>query len=211
MKIIEKGDRILLISPHPDDVEFGCGGTIYQFRQDITTKLLVLSNRFRTRGETENEKEQKSAASILGINDIQFENFPIRFFSSSENRDKIRLLVTKVCEEFKPDLIFIPALNETMQDHSSLAEEVIRVIRNISIIGYEVIKHNRYFRPNVFITISKESLLKKIEAISCYKGQSSKSYFDKEIIESLAITRASALGTKGYAEAFEIYNLVQKT
>jgi len=208
MKIIEKGDRVLLISAHPDDIEFGCGGTIYQYRKEITTKLLVLSDRSISNGEMNNKKEQKNAGQILGINNIQFENIQIRFLPSLENRNKIRMLVMKICEEFNPNLIFIPTVNDTHQDHNALAEEVIRVIRNVSIIGYEAIKHNRHFKPNAFIKISKESLIRKQEAIMCFKDQNKKYYFDSKIIESLATIRASEFGNKGYAEAFEVYNLI---
>jgi len=210
MKLIEKGDRILLISAHPDDVELGCGGAIYQNRKDITTKLLVLSNRFSSNGEIDNEKEQTKAGKILGINDIQFEDIQDKFFPSLENRDQIRNLVTKVCNEFKPSLIFLPGINETHQDHSAIAEEVVRVIRDISILGYEITKHNRHFEPNTFIKITKKALEQKTKATLCYKGQNKKYYFDKKVIESLATMRASTFGYIGYAEAFELYNLIQK-
>jgi len=97
-----------------------------------------------------------------------------------------------------------------MQDHSALTEEVIRIIRDISIIGYEVIKHNRNFQPNSFFSISKEALERKIEAINCFKGQNQKYYFDEKIIKSLATLRAAEFGQSGFGEAFEVYNLIQK-
>ena len=77
MEIIQKGDKILLISPHPDDIELGAGGVIHKFKDKINTKLLVLSNRYKTRGETNNSNEQEQAASILGIQDIQLNELPI--------------------------------------------------------------------------------------------------------------------------------------
>lgn len=208
MEIIQKGDKILLISPHPDDIELGAGGVIHKFKDKINTKLLVLSNRYKTRGETNNSNEQEQAASILGIQDIQFHEFPIRFFDSAEIRDKIRLLVTETCESFKPDLILCPAVNETMQDHKVVAEEVTRIIRNTTILGYEVMKHNRYFLPKIFVEISRESLEEKIKALSCFKAQTQKYYFDKKVIEALATVRAANANFLGYAEAFEMYNMI---
>ena len=208
MEIIQKGTKILLISPRPDDIEFGAGGVLHKFKDQVDTKLLVLSNRYKTRGETNNSNEQERAASILGVQDIQFHDFPIRFFDSPEIRDKIRFLVTETCESFKPDLILSPSVNETMQDHKVVAEEVTRIIRNTTILGYEVIKHNRFFLPRVFVEISKESLDQKINALSCFKGQIQKYYFDKKVIEALATIRAANANFLGYAEAFEMYNMV---
>ena len=198
----------MLISPHPDDIEFGAGGVLHKFKDQINTKLLVLSNRYKTRGETNNSNEQEQAASILGIQDIQFHEFPIRFFDSAEIRDKIRLLVSETCESFKPDLILCPGVNETMQDHKVVAEEVIRIIRNTSILGYEVMKHNRFFLPKIFVEISKESLEQKIKALSCFKGQTHKYSFDNTVIESYSTVRAANANFLGFAEAFEMYNMV---
>lgn len=210
MEIIKENSNVLLISPHPDDIEFGLGGTLYKYKNKINTKLLIFSNRLRTRGESTNKEEQEEAATILGIQDTQYYDFPIRFFDSSENRDKIRLLISENCNSFKPDLIFIPGINETMQDHKALSEEVVRIIRNTTIFGYEVIKHNRFFQPEVYEEITKESLDAKIKALSCFKVQNQKYYFDKKIIESLATVRAANADFLGYAEAFEVYNMVNR-
>jgi len=154
MKLLHSNDRVLLISPHPDDFEFGCGGTIYRYKNEIKTKLLVLSTRLRTRGEEKNKEQQKKSAEIFGCRDIKFFDFHIRFFNSAENRDKLRTVITDESNRFKPDVIFIPSLNETMQDHQALAEEVVRIIKGPTILGYEVPKHSNVFNPDVFIKIS---------------------------------------------------------
>ena len=211
MNILQKGTRVLLVSPHPDDLEFGTGGTLYEYRNNLTSKLLVLSTRLKTRGETTNKEQQQNSASILGIQEVEFFDLPIRFFTKSEIRDEIRQIVTKQCEEFKPDIIFIPAKNETMQDHQAITEEVTRIIHNISIVGYEVIAHNKFVKPNhkMYVKISQDSIDAKVNALSCFEEQKSKYYFDKKVIESLAVVRAVNAGFFGYAEAFDVYNLIQ--
>ena len=97
-----------------------------------------------------------------------------------------------------------------MQDHNVVTEEVVRIIRNTTILGYEVMKHNRFFLPKIFVEISKESLEQKIKALSCFKGQTQKYYFDKKVIEALATVRAANANFLGFAEAFEMYNMVNR-
>lgn len=206
MQLIQKGDKILLVSPHPDDFEFGCGGTMHYYRNNITTRLVVLSTRLRTRSEKNNEEQQKRSAEMLGCSDIKFYDLHIRKFGSTENRDVLRQIMTEEVNSFKPDLIFVPSPKEIMQDHQAVAEETIRIIRSATILGYEVPKHSRFFNPNIFIQISEENLQAKINALKCFVEQTQKFYFDTEILRAMSIFRATNAGIKGLAEGFELYH-----
>ena len=106
--------RVLAVSPHPDDVEFGLGGLLHRHQASLVTLLLVLSDRAATRGEVDNEGEQRQAAARLGVNQVYFpeayglESFPIRFMDSPAERDRIRALAALVVQRFRPDVIFVP-------------------------------------------------------------------------------------------------------
>jgi LmbE family N-acetylglucosaminyl deacetylase len=209
MRIIENGDRVLLVSPHPDDFEFGCGGTIHRYRNKITTRLLVLSNRMRTRGEKNNEEQQRKAAEILGCHDIQFFDLYIRMFGSTENRDILRKTITDEVISFKPDAIFFPSPREVMQDHQAVADEIIRVVRSTNLIAYEVPKHTRFFNPNVFVQIYQEDLDAKMNALNCFTEQAGKFYFSPDVLRAMAIFRAATTGITGFVEGFELYHYLE--
>jgi LmbE family N-acetylglucosaminyl deacetylase len=51
MALINRGDKILCLSPHPDDIEFGAGGTLHKYRDICEVLLVVFSDRSKTRNE----------------------------------------------------------------------------------------------------------------------------------------------------------------
>lgn len=218
MELIKKGTKILCLSPHPDDVEFGLGATINKHKEDFEGRLIVFSDRSATRGEKHNCRDQLRAAKTIGLKEenvkfidqlnLNVERLPIRFFGTEENRDLIRMVVSRVVKEFEPDIVFVPSLRETMQDHKAIAEEVVRVVRGkISILGYEVPKHNRHFTPNVFVDITEEHLKAKVKALAAFSEFDNTYYFQEDGIKSMARMKALQAGYCGYAEAFELYQL----
>jgi LmbE family N-acetylglucosaminyl deacetylase len=216
MRFIPAGARVLCFSPHPDDIEFGAGATLAKHRGEFTGRVVVLSDRSRTRGESRNDADQHRAAATLGLpaDAVSFvdelgygiDRFKIRFFATEENRDLLRQLATRAIKEFEPDVIFVPALLETFQDHSALAEEVVRIARGRYIIfGYEVPKHNRHFQPSVFVNIDEAQLQAKIDAVQCFSEFDNRYYFEPDAIRALARMRALQAGYFGLVEAFELY------
>jgi LmbE family N-acetylglucosaminyl deacetylase len=192
----------ICISPHPDDTELGMGATLHKFRNGIAAvKLVVLSDRARSRREKLNRRDQKRAGEILGVSDIEFFRLPVRFFGSCESRDRIRLTVSRVVDDFKPDVIFTPGLGETVQDHQAVAEEVVTVIcGKSSILGYEVIRHNRFFTPSGFFEVSEIDLNEKIPAVNSFSEFANRYYFEPEALRALASVRA--------IRGSEVYRLV---
>ena len=55
--------KILAIGPHPDDLEFGCGGSLMKLSSSFDVHLLVLTQG-EAGGDTRN-KEQEFSAKIL--------------------------------------------------------------------------------------------------------------------------------------------------
>jgi N-acetylglucosamine malate deacetylase 1 len=215
--LIASGCRILCVAPHPDDIEFGVGATLHRHRHHCKISGLVLSDRFASRGERNNREEQRQAFEILGIGsaNVRFVDddptchlLPVRFFGTQENRDLIRQYIMREVETVCPDIIFIPAITETMQDHQAVSEEVVRVVRgDCSILGYEVPKHNRNFRPNAFVSVDERDLSAKIAAVGVYADFTTRYYFGSEQIRSLAVIRALDAGRQGLVEAFEVYRV----
>lgn len=212
------GARLLCLSPHPDDIELGLGATLHKYRGQVNARILVFSDRHESRGEQRNLENQVEAAALLGVaaDSVRFVDqighgfarLRPRFMASEENRDIIRRIVERVTKDFQPDIIFVPSVHETHQDHVAVGEEVVRIVRGAaSILGYEVPKHNRHFQPNTFVRASDADIEAKIAAVQRYTEFTTRYYFEPEGIRALARMRALQAGHSGLVEAFELYRL----
>ena len=103
----------------------------------------------------------------------------------------------------KPDLVFMPCLEDLHQDHATIAKEGLRAFKKTSILGYEIPWNNMNFATQCFITFAKKHFHKKVSALYCYESQKDRSYASEDFIHSLARTRGTQIGEM-YAEVFEV-------
>ncbi len=202
-------ERILVLGPHTDDGELGCGGTIAK-RACLGHQILyVVFSSCQTsvpKGHDGNilKREVKDAVVSLGLDpekDLLLYDFDVRHFP--ENRQKILEKMIELRMDYKPDVVFCPSLNDIHQDHQTVAHEALRAFKKQSILCYEEPWNNISFSTNAFERLDEEHLQKKIDALAAYKSQAKRSYFQGDMIRSLAVTRGGQL-EGGYAEAFEV-------
>jgi len=199
--------KILILSPHTDDGELGCGATIARFiEENRDVHLAAFSDCIESipEGLPEDSLKNEWTASMeqLGIpkeNRTLF-HFPVRYFP--QHRQEILEYLIKFRDNLKPDLVLLPSLQDLHQDHNVIAQEGLRAFKGSSILGYEIPWNNILFETRSFIHLQKQHVLKKIEALQCYKSQSFRGYANSEFIFSLARTRGIQIEVK-YAEVFE--------
>jgi N-acetylglucosamine malate deacetylase 1 len=205
--------EILILSPHTDDGEFGCGASISKFIEEganVYYAAFSLAEESVPPPFPPNilETEVKEATRELGIinpKNILLYKYQVRNFF--RHRQEILEDLVKLERELKPDLVFMPCLHDLHQDHSTVAMEGLRAFKKTSILGYEMPWNNLNLRTQCFITFEEKSMLKKIKALDCYNSQKAKLYAKEESIRSLAITRGTQIGVK-YAEVFEVIRWV---
>ena len=201
--------RILILAPHTDDGEIGCGGSIAKFIEQGKDVFYVAFSTARTssvqNGYPDNilEQEVKAATQVLGIkkSNLILYDFNVRKFP--ECRQDILEEMIKLRKDINPDLIFVPSLNDIHQDHQVVAREGLRAFKRHSILGYEEPWNNIIFESRSFIQLEKRHMEKKIEALNCYQSQKRRSYLTEEAIWGIATLRGTQL-EGGYAEAFEV-------
>jgi len=204
--------RALILAPHTDDGEFGCGGSIARLVREGKEVYYVA---FSTAEESVPEPwpkdilktEVKEATKRLGIpeeNRIIF-NFKVR--ELSYHRQEILEEMVKIKTSIGPDIVFLPSTNDLHQDHFTVSMEGIRAFKNLTILGYEIPWNNIQFQAEAFIILSEEDIDKKIYALDAYNSQKGRSYANEEFIRSLARTRGVQIGAR-YAEAFEVIRWV---
>jgi LmbE family N-acetylglucosaminyl deacetylase len=205
--ILEK-KRILILAPHTDDGEFGCGASIAKFigeGSEVHYIAFSLAEESVPPPFPKNilEIEVKNATKELGIkpeNLILF-RYKVRYFA--QYRQEILEDLVKVNNELKPDLIFMPATHDLHQDHTTIAYEGLRAFKKTSILAYEMPWNNLNFATQAFITFTEAELNKKLKALNCYDSQKGRKYASEEFIRSLSVTRGVQIGAS-YAEVFEV-------
>lgn len=204
--------NILVLAPHTDDGEFGCGASIAKFKRDgAKVTYVAFSSCEESLPKDCNANQLKEelflATKTLGIHheDVILFDFKVRFFP--RDRQEILEKLVQLNRRLKPDLIFMPSLNDTHQDHLTIAQEGFRAFKKTTILGYEVPWNNRAFPTTCFIEISDQDLDAKAQAISCYKSQKFRNYANQDYLRSLAITRGSQVGKK-LSESFEVIRLM---
>ncbi len=208
--------KLLAISPHTDDIELSSGATIAKYiSQNIDVYYVGLSDCQDTLIGTEFKqdtlaKECKNALKTLGVKkeNIFIYHHTNKLFTT-EARNIFETL-EKLKNQIKPDVILIPDIHETHQDHNTVANQAVSVFRrDTSILCYEEPWNNINFSPNFFVNVSDKHMALKMKALEQYKTQFSfnRPYLSKEFIYGLATTRGIQINAP-YAEAFKVIKLI---
>lgn len=204
--------RVLVLAPHTDDGELGCGGSIAR-KIEEGAEVFYVAFSICTRSLPPHlapdtlEKEVKAATKILGLkqeNLILFD-YDVRRFP--EYRQEILEELVKIKTKVNPDLVFVPSPTDIHQDHQVVSEEGLRAFKNTTILGYELPWNNVSFNTRCFIKLNESHLNKKLEALKKYESQLQRTYLNENFIRSLATTRGVQCGHQ-YAESFEVIRLV---
>jgi LmbE family N-acetylglucosaminyl deacetylase len=138
--LIEQWRRALVLAPHTDDGEFGCGGTMARL-VDAGSEVRYVAFSIATRSLPEGfppdtlAHEVREATARLGIPPEQLvvHDFDVRTFP--EHRQDILELLVATWEEWRPDVVFQPSLHDVHQDHKTIAEEGLRAFKRTTILG----------------------------------------------------------------------------
>ena len=220
---------ILAVSAHPDDIEFGCSGTIYKFIKKGYKAILVVVTNGESGFKQEHkpkfqrvnirEKEQKKAASILGIEEVIFLHEKDGFL---KNTPKLRKKLVSIIKKYKPSIIFtfdpgnkdFSSLNLHHTDHREVGEAVFDAafaaknkylfpgkphkIDSIYFFGSNKVNH-------------KENITKfmdvKMKALAQHKSQFPDFNKIKNYVKKFLYDKKS----KSYLESFRVLEVVQLT
>jgi N-acetylglucosamine malate deacetylase 1 len=202
--------NILILAPHTDDGELGCGASIAKFiKEGRKVTYIGFSTCFQSLPENlpsdTLRNECIAATNFLGIQDVRFFDFQVR--KLLVNRQEILEELIKINAEIQPNTVYLPAEHDIHQDHQVIYSEGFRAFKNSNILGYELPWNNFKFYPNYFERIEEDELTAKQSALKEYKSQAHRKYMDPNFQRSLAIVRGIQSNTP-YAEAFEVYHLV---
>jgi LmbE family N-acetylglucosaminyl deacetylase len=199
--------NILAIGAHPDDIEFGCGGTLIKYAEKgHRVYLLILTEGGFGADTSTRVQEQMASKAILGVEKIFWGDY-----------QDTHLIVDKeligevegVISEVQPDFIFCNFPDDTHQDHRHLAQAIMSATRYIRNVLFFEGPTTQNFNPHVFVDIA-DTLEKKIEALKAHQSQVMKTNIEDLSIIEVARSSANFRGIQGrvkFAEAFHSLRL----
>jgi len=201
--------NILALGAHPDDIEYGCGGTFLKFARKGENIYFMVLTKGEFGGDPKvREKEQEEAMKLLGVKKI--------FWGGCVDTElpNERIIITridKVIEEVNPDEVYVNFIDDIHQDHRTLAECTLAATRYVKkVFFYEDYTSNN-FEPDIFVDIG-DVLKEKQRLIQVFSSQVAKAYPTKlDMVESVKAT-ANFRGFQGkvkYAEGFKAFRFLR--
>ena len=110
---MDRPETALVVTPHPDDAEIGCGGTVAKWIAEGTKVYYVLcTNGDKGTSDPDltserlaqiREREQAEAADVLGISEVVYLRYPD---GALEDTAEFRGRLVHAIRKFKPDAVF---------------------------------------------------------------------------------------------------------
>jgi len=210
--VIDAWERVLVLAPHTDDGEFGCGGTTARLVEaGVEVRYVAFS--IATRSLPEGfppdtlAREVREATAELGIPEagLTVHDFDVRTFP--DHRQEILELLVAIWEDWRPDAVFQPSLHDVHQDHQTVAQEGLRAFKRTTVLGYEIPWNNLDFAYQAYIALEERHVERKIAALARYASQQHRRYSDPEYARSLARIHGINVNRE-YAEVFQVYRVV---
>ena len=191
--------KYLFLSPHPDDVELTCGGTIARLTEEGHDVSVAIFSDCDIEGII---SEASNALSVLNVGTIHYFYFSRRMFDSS--RQLILDTLIDLREKINPDVVFVPDQTDIHQDHQVIGWEGLRAFKmSADVISY-MHPHNQIEgKCNYFVSLTQDEVDLKLKALTCYRSQEHRFYFKPKAVEGVLRYYGVQVG-KEYAEAFKI-------
>lgn len=216
--------RVLVVTAHPDDSEFGAGGIVAKLVREGKEVTYVIvtdgskgsSDRTMTpeRLARIRQQEQRAAAKALGVDRVEFLGYPD---SELEDTRDLRRDVTRQIRRWRPDLIITQNphrgsnLYASHRDHRITAGVVLDCVYPLArdhmafpelLPEFEPHKVREVYlmawdNPEVVVDIA-DTMDVKLKALACHASQ----FHDFGALEGRVRERSAAVGkARGYAYA----------
>lgn len=153
-----RGERLLVLAPHPDDEVIACGGLIAQhLREGRAVRIVVMTDGAEAGGRASREEESRRGVARLGDGaELEFLGFPDRGLSNDASARIHEQLLA-----FRPDLILVPSPIEIHPDHVALSRIFCELVQRDELLFADLAVARVAFyevsaplRPNAIVDIS---------------------------------------------------------
>lgn len=192
LKAMNGWKRVMVLSAHTGDGEFGCGGTVARLVEDGAEVHYVGFS-------TSKAVDVRESLSVLGIPP---ENLEIYDF---ENGFSARGVVGGL-SDWKPNVVLLPIHTEGGRDEEPVLIQALRAFKHTTVLGYEVPRNRFSFSVRAYWGLEHRHLERKVRALSVY-DEHGHEFASPDYVRAVATARGGNAGC-AYAEVFEVYRLV---
>ena len=222
---LPKFERVLVVSAHPDDPDFGAGGAIARLADSGADVAYVIVTDGRQGGEDPKQKdselialrqkEQRAAAKVLGVKKVEFLGYKDGHLAPDL---KLRRDIVRMIRKYRPDMVIthIPGrvldgpMGGSHPDHLAVGEATMaavypdsrnpRAFRSLLKEGLQPHEVKEVWIPfwtmgDYYVDITP-TLDRKIEALRKHKSQISKPGRTWDVNKAIR-KRSSDIGKKG--------------
>ncbi len=211
---IDRIEKVLILAPHTDDAELGCGGTMARLAgEGIELNVAAFSTARASLPPGSDpdllRKEFNQAMDVMGVPEERRFIYDYQVRKLSYSRQEVLEEMIKLKRDIDPQMIMLPSGSDLHQDHEVVYNEGLRAFKERTVWGYELPWNHITFSAQAFVKLTDEHVEKKWEVLQCYKSQFEKNrrYFTRNFIRGLAEVRGVQVKAD-YAEAFEVIRTV---
>lgn len=227
--------RVLVVSPHPDDEVIGCGGLISKIKDEggqVIVQFVTLGDTrdLSVRGLSTADERVAEIERVAGV--LKFDDWDIALrgpqyhlrLDAVAQVDLVELLENDArlsLRAVEPAVVLLPSPLSYNQDHRAVAEAALTALRPHDngcaapgmVAIFEEVADQWTPReappPNLFVALDEVHLDAKIAAMRCYASQVRPHPHTRslEALRSIAVTRGAHSGV-AYAEAYHCVRLM---
>lgn len=202
--------NILAIGAHPDDIEFGCGGTLIKYAQKGAKVYMLILTRGEIGGKpTMRQCEQEKAAHFMKVKKVFWGDFK----DTEIPRDRSAILaIEKVIRKVNPQIVLFNYLGDIHQDHRALAHAALSATRYIREVLFYEVPTTQNFEPDVFVDVTRV-MDKKLKLLKFHCSQVHRTRVENLSILESAKSCANFRGYQGrvkYAEGFKALRILKE-
>jgi LmbE family N-acetylglucosaminyl deacetylase len=154
-----RGERLLVLAPHPDDEVIGCGGLIaLHLREHRAVRIVIATDGAAGGDAAGREDEARRGIAMLGDAEVVFLGFPDRGLGTEAGA-----LLREQLLDFRPDLVLVPSPVEIHPDHVALARVFFDTVqRDETLFADLAVTRVAFYevsaplpRPNALVDISE--------------------------------------------------------
>ena len=185
MKLLDF-ERILCISPHPDDVEYSMYGTISKYTETKFDILCLCSG-----GDFDKSTGNNRFDEVIklweksSLNNINIFTSSYKFIKDIPEDAWINHIESNYIQKYKYDAIFLPNNHDSHFEHrfvSGFANALIRSSK-ISTVQYFTPSTQDTWSPNFYVDITK-CINRKKNGLKSFESQQDRYYFTDDVIDS---------------------------